>query len=115
MLRAIHIDDEKRGLDALQLLFEHYIPEVRIVANTIDPVQGVNLIEDYKPEIVFLDIDMPFLNGFELVEQLKWVDFNLIFVTAHNQHALKAIKQNALDYLLKPVDHNELRKTINRI
>ncbi|MBK7817424.1 MAG: response regulator [Sphingobacteriaceae bacterium] len=114
MLRAIIIDDEKKGINSLKLLLEKYIKDVKVVAETTDPVEGVKLIEDYRPEIVFLDIQMPNLNGFELLERLTYRNFNLIFTTAHQDFPVKAIKNNALDYLLKPIDHEDLEKAIER-
>jgi two-component system, LytTR family, response regulator len=115
MLRAVIIDDEKKGIRSLELLIKKYITDVKVVAVTTDPEQGVKLIENYRPEIVFLDIQMPNLNGFELLERLTYRDFNLIFTTAHEEFALKAIRNNALDYLLKPIDHEDIEKALERI
>jgi two-component system LytT family response regulator len=86
-----------------------------VVASCNSPGDAIEVIENYKPEIVFLDISMPEMNGFELLEKLEWKNFNLIFTTAHQEYALKALKHNALDYLLKPVYHKELRAAIDRI
>lgn len=114
-LRAILIDDEQKGLDALKILIEKYIVSVKIVAESTKPFEAIELIENYKPEIVFLDINMPEMNGFELLEKLSWKNFNLVFTTAHQEHALKALKVNAFDYLLKPIDHEDLKKAIDKI
>jgi two-component system LytT family response regulator len=114
-LRAIIIDDEETGIATLKLLIEKYIPDVKVVASCNAPKEAIEVIENYKPEIVFLDISMPEMNGFELLEKLEWKNFNLIFTTAHQEYALKALKHNALDYLLKPVYHKELRSAIDRI
>jgi len=114
MLRAIIIDDEKKGINSLRLLLEKYADGVKLVAETTDPVEGITLIEDYRPEIVFLDIRMPNLSGFELLERLTYRDFSLIFTTAHQEFAIKAIKNEALDYLLKPIDHLDLLNAIER-
>jgi two-component system LytT family response regulator len=114
MLRAIIIDDEKKGINSLRLLLEKYVADVKVVAETNDPQEGIKLIEDYRPEIVFLDIRMPNLNGFELLERLTYHDFNLIFTTAHQEFAIQAIKNKALDYLLKPIDHEDLLKAVER-
>jgi two-component system LytT family response regulator len=73
------------------------------------------MIENFKPDIVFLDINMPEMNGFEMLEKLSWKDFNLVFTTAHQEYALKALKNNAVDYLLKPIDHEDLSKAVDRI
>ncbi|MBL7932701.1 MAG: response regulator transcription factor [Bacteroidia bacterium] len=115
MLRAIIIDDEQRGINTLKLLLERYVPEVKVVADSSEPLKGMDLIESYRPEIVFLDINMPEMDGFELLEKLQWKNFNLIFTTAHQEYALKAIKNNAIDYLLKPIDYVDLKAAVARI
>jgi two-component system, LytTR family, response regulator len=115
MLRAVIIDDEVAGLNALQLLIGKYVEQVKVVATTTKAPQGVSLIEDYKPEIVFLDISMPDMNGFTLLKQLEYKNFNLVFTTAHREYAIQAIKHNAVDYLLKPVDVAELQSCIGNI
>jgi two-component system LytT family response regulator len=114
-LRSIIIDDEETGINALRLLIEKHIPDVSVVAECRGPRMAIEVIENYKPEIVFLDISMPEMDGFELLEKLEWKNFNLIFTTAHQEYALKALKHNAFDYLLKPVYHKELRLAIDRI
>lgn len=115
LLRSIIIDDEETGIETLKLLIAKHISELKVVAQSTSASEGIDMILNYKPEIVFLDISMPEMNGFELLEKLAWKDFNLIFTTAHQQHGLKAIKHSALDYLLKPVDHRDLRAAINRV
>ncbi|CAN5745666.1 LytTR family DNA-binding domain-containing protein [soil metagenome] len=115
MLRAVIIDDERSGINALQLLIERNSEQVKIVANATNATQGISIIEDYRPEIVFLDISMPGMNGFDLLKQLKYTDFNLVFTTAHEEYAIQAIKSNAFDYLLKPLDAQEIKNCIARI
>ena len=114
-LRSIIIDDEDTGITALKILIGKYIPEVKVVAECNRSRDAFEVIENYKPEIVFLDISMPEMDGFELLEQLEWRNFSLIFTTAHQEYALKALKHNAFDYLLKPVYHKELRLAIDRV
>lgn len=114
-LRAVLVDDEPRGLNALKLLVERYCPEIRIVATCLSPLQALEEINTYRPEIVFLDINMPEMNGFDLLNQLEWSNFHLIFTTAHQEFALKALKSNALDYLLKPIDWKELNQAVARV
>jgi two-component system LytT family response regulator len=114
-LRSIIIDDEETGITALKLVIEKHIQDVKVVASCNKPGEAIELIENYKPEIIFLDISMPEMDGFELLEKLEWKNFNLIFTTAHQEYALKALKLNALDYLLKPVCHKELRSAIDRV
>ncbi|MGZ3883838.1 MAG: LytR/AlgR family response regulator transcription factor [Bacteroidia bacterium] len=115
MLRAIIIDDEEDGINAIRLLTQQFVPDVKIVNSSTESSAGIELIDNYRPEVVFLDINMPFLNGFELLEKLTYRDFSLVFVTAHEEYALKAIKENAIDYLLKPIDPQELIEAIDKI
>ncbi len=115
LLRAVIIDDEQKGINTLKILIEKYIENVKVVAECTKASDGIITIENYKPEIVFLDINMPEMTGFELLEKLSWKNFNLVFTTAHQEHALKALKINAIDYLLKPIDYKELQFAVNKI
>jgi len=115
MLKAIIIDDELKGRIALKQKLQDYCPEVLLCGEAANGEEGLLLIEKNHPEIVFLDIEMPMMNGFEMLQHLKNKDFHLIFTTAYDQYAIKAIKYAAFDYLLKPVDIEELRSTIKRI
>jgi len=114
MLRALIIDDEQKGINSLKLLIDKFIKDVKVVGEATEALKGIELIEDFKPEIVFLDIKMPHLNGFELLQRLNFKDFSLIFTTAHNEFGVQAIKNNALDYLLKPIDAEDLEIAINK-
>src|SRR5688500_4469180 len=115
MLRSVIIDDEQKGIDSLKMLIELFIPELKVVAETTRPELSLELIENYMPEIVFLDINMPDMNGFQVLEKLQWREFHLVFTTAHQEYGLKALKNNAFDYLLKPIDHEELQETVRKI
>jgi len=108
MIKAILIDDEVHCLDTLNMLIADYCPEVEVIEQCVSAKKGLLAIENYKPEIVFLDIEMPLMNGFELLEQFKEIPFSVIFTTSYDQYAIKAIRFSALDYLLKPVDPKEL-------
>jgi two-component system LytT family response regulator len=114
MLRIIIIDDEPLGLNTLKVMIERLEMEVLIVATASDPEKGVALIESYHPDLVFLDVKMPKMNGFELLEKLNYRDFKLVFTTAHKEYAIQAIKFEAYDYLLKPIDGNELQSCITK-
>lgn len=114
-LRAIIVDDELTGINSLYLSIIKHCPDVKSVAETKSPLAAIDLIENYMPEIVFLDINMPEMNGFELLNKLKWKNFNLIFTTAHQEFALRALKANAIDYLLKPIDPEELKSSIRKV
>jgi len=115
MLRAIIIDDELMGINTLKILLEKNTQDIKIVATTTEPEKRISLINDYKPEIVFLDISMPKMTGFELLEKVDYKDFKLVFTTAYQQHAIKAIKNGAYDYLLKPIDMDELKQCVDKI
>ena len=115
MLSAIIIDDERKGRIALREKLKNYCPEIKLAGEAEDGIEGLELIEKLNPEIVFLDIEMPRMGGFEMLQKLPEKDFHLIFITAHDHYAIKAIKYAAFDYLLKPVDIEELRSTIKRI
>ena len=111
---AIIIDDEAMGAERLQLLLEKYCPEISILAVCLKPEQGIEMIRQKKPGIVFLDIEMPRISGFNLLEQVKDENFACIFTTAYDQYAINAIKHNALDYLLKPIDIPDLKSAVNK-
>lgn len=96
-------------------MLSKFVPDVNIVATTMDALQGVELINNYRPDLVFLDINMPVLNGFDLLDRLQFTGFQLIFSTAYREYALKALKLEACDYLLKPVDLNELQQAVARV
>ncbi len=115
MIRALIIDDEEHGIKSLELLLAKFCPDIKVVASSSNPHQSIELINDYQPEIVFLDIYMPELNGFDLLEQLSFRDFHLIFTTAYREYALKALKANAFDYLLKPIDYEELQRAVEKV
>lgn len=114
-LTAIIIDDEQNGIDGLAILIRKHIPDLRIIAECTVAKDAIALIENYKPDIIFLDIHMPGMNGFELLEKLGRKNFDLIFTTAHDEYALRAIKANAIDYLLKPIDYTDLELAISKV
>jgi two-component system LytT family response regulator len=114
MLQILLVDDEKDALEALEWKLNNYIDNVN-VSTCNSPLKAVELINTTKPDVVFLDIQMPEMDGFSLIEALKFRDFNLIFTTAHDEFALKAIKVSAIDYLLKPVDKDELLAAMKKI
>lgn len=115
MITAIIIDDEAKGRLALQQKLEAYCPEVKILAEAKDGEEAIMLIEIHKPQLIFLDIEMPRMTGFEMLTSLKEKKFHIIFTTAYDQYAIKAIRYAALDYLLKPVDVEELKQAVARV
>jgi len=115
MIKVIIIDDERHAQESLELLLLRYFPgRFEILAKCSSVDEGVVQINQTKPDLVFLDVQMPLKNGFALFEQLKVVDFEVIFTTAHESYALQAIKFSAFGYLLKPIDPEELQATIAR-
>lgn len=112
-MKVILIDDEKHALITLAHLLEQ-IEGVEILATIQDSTQAREIIEKEQPDLVFLDVEMPKMNGFELLEQFNQLDFKVIFTTAYDQYAIKALKMNAFDYLLKPIDLEDLENSIRK-
>lgn len=114
MIKGIIIDDEQNNITNLQRLLEKYCPEVTIVGTSSDANEGITLIKNNKPDLLFLDIQMPKKDGFQLLQELNLYDFEVIFVTAYSQYGIQAIKFSAIDYLLKPIDFEELTKAVTK-
>jgi two-component system, LytTR family, response regulator len=112
MLNAVIIDDEVKGREVLNELVLEHCPQVSIVGMADSAVTGVELIKNLKPNLVFLDIEMPFGNGFDLLEKVEENNFDVIFTTAYDHYAVKAIKFSALDYLLKPISAEDLKEAV---
>jgi len=113
-MKAILIDDEKHNIDNLWELLNGYCPQVDKAGTAINADEGKRLIMQIQPDLVFLDIQMPQKSGFDLLKELSTYDFEVIFVTAHDQYAIQAMRFAAVDYLLKPIDINELQSAIDR-
>ncbi len=114
MINAIAIDDEGHCLETLSLLLQEYCPEVNLVALCKSASLGFEAIRQHQPELVFLDIEMPNMNGFRMLEQLGECNFAVVFTTSYDQYAIRAIRYSALDYLLKPVDPKELQAAVKK-
>jgi two-component system LytT family response regulator len=114
MLNALIVDDEAFGLEALQILLRKYCPDITVVAEASSADEAEKKILELRPDLIFLDIEMPFANGFELLQRFKDIFFDVIFTTAYDQYAIKAFKHNAIDYLLKPVDPEELISAVKK-
>ncbi len=114
-IKSIIIDDEQHSLYTTELLINKNCKDIEIVGLTDSPENGIELIESIKPDLVFLDIAMPGMNGFELLTQLSYKAFEIIFTTAYNAYAIKAFKVNAIDYLLKPIEKNELIDAVKKV
>lgn len=115
ILNAILIDDEKNSRESLRKKLQAHCADVNIVAECVNGLEGIAAIERYQPDVVFLDIEMPHMNGFTMLQQLPEKKFGLIFTTAYNQYAINAIRHSAIDYLVKPVEVNELITAVKRI
>jgi two-component system LytT family response regulator len=111
---SVIIDDEPGNIVTLSEMLKEYCPEINIRGSANNPVEGYELIRKENPDIVFLDIEMPFGNAFELLDKLSPVHFEVIFITAFNDYAVKAIKYAALDYILKPVNIGELKQAVHK-
>lgn len=115
MIQAIIVDDEKHCIDTLSILLKEYCSDVNVVETCRSAKQALEVINKLSPDLVFLDIEMPMMNGFEMLEQFSKIPFAVIFTTSYDQYAIKAIHFSALDYLLKPIDSNELRNAIKKV
>ncbi|MBD0375648.1 MAG: response regulator transcription factor [Flavisolibacter sp.] len=115
MIKAILVDDEVHCLDTLSILLEKYCPQVHVLEKCRSAEEALKAIETLNPSLVFLDIEMPAMNGFEMLEQFAQVPFAVIFTTSYDQYAIKAIHISALDYLLKPIDPKELVTAVQKI
>ena len=102
MHKAIIIDDEAKGRLAIREKLREYCPQVQVIAEAANGREGIASIEQYHPDIIFLDIEMPGMNGFEMLNNLPYKNFHIIFTTAYNQYAIKAIKYSAFQHLRKP-------------
>ncbi|WPP49471.1 LytR/AlgR family response regulator transcription factor [Catalinimonas niigatensis] len=115
MIRALIIDDETDAREVLRMAIEKYCPEVSLMGVYESPEQGLKAIQEQQPDLVFLDVQMPQMSGFDLLQQASPLSFEVIFVTAHDQYAIKAIRFSALDYLLKPVDVDDLMHAVSKV
>ncbi len=115
MIKAILIDDERNSLEMLEWLLKTYCPEVHILAMCQSGEEGIQAIRQFSPQVVFMDIEMPKMNGFEMLEQIKDIRFEIVFTTAYDTFAVKAFRYAALNYLLKPIDADDLKATVNRL
>jgi len=115
VIKAIIIDDERHSCDALKILLSKCCPSVQVVAICYSGMEALKNIKELHPDLIFLDIEMPNMNGFQMLEQILKIDFEIIFTTSYDQYAITAFKFSALDYLLKPVDREELEKAIQKV
>jgi len=115
MIRAVIIDDEKDSIDTLKWKLENYCPDVSVISSFEKPADGVSYLKKNPVDLLFLDIEMPMLTGFDVLEELgRDISFDIIFITAYDNFGIQAVKFSALDYLLKPVQNKELKEAIDK-
>jgi two-component system, LytTR family, response regulator len=114
-LKAILVDDELSSLQNLQSKLLEFCPDVEVVATAQKPEDAILLIRQHKPDVIFLDIEMPRMNGFRMLDELGELDFEIIFTTAYNHYAVDAIRISAFDYLMKPVAIKDLQNAVERM
>lgn len=114
-LQAIIVDDEANAREMLIDLVQEFCPEVEVAAEAVDVAEAIECVGKYTPDLVFLDIMMPGRSGFDFLEQFEKRSFSVIFVTAFHQHALRAFKASAVDYILKPIDPQDLRNAVDKV
>ncbi|MDG5491217.1 LytTR family DNA-binding domain-containing protein [Psychroserpens sp. SPM9] len=115
MIKAIIVDDELNAIKNLKWEIENFGKDIEVCDTFTNPVEAISAINYLKPDCVFLDIEMPEMDGFQLLSQLSFKDFDLIITTAYDNYAIKAFKAHAIDYLLKPIDSDDLLETISRV
>jgi two-component system LytT family response regulator len=115
MLKAIIVDDEAKARRILENFLLEYCPQIQILAMAEDVPQAVKAIQKFNPDVVFLDIEMPGYNGFQLLEFFEEIDFEIIFTTAYSEFALRAFQVSAIDYLLKPIQIDQLTKAVQKL
>lgn len=114
-MNVILIDDEEDGRIVLKSLLAKYHPKMNIVAQAANGIEGAEQIKKHQPDVIFLDVNMPHCDGFEMLNKLDNIDFEIVFTTAYNEYAIKAFKYSAFDFLLKPVVLDELNATVFRL
>ena len=115
MIRCVIVEDEEMARKVLKSLLAQYCQDVMVCAEADDIVSGKNMIETFHPDLVFLDIEMPGGSGFKLLTSIEDKDFEVVFITAYEQFAIKAIRHDALDYILKPIDPKELVAAVEKV
>jgi len=115
MLEAIIVDDEEKALQSLKWELTNFSKEIAVVASFTDPYEALEYLDRNRPDCLFLDIEMPTMDGFQFIQKLQNKEVAVVITTAYNQYAIKALKNEAIDYLLKPIDSDDLKETIVKI
>jgi two-component system LytT family response regulator len=114
-MKAILIDDEPRSIKNLRILLEDHCPQVKVIGECTDERESIAMVSQQKPDVIFLDVEMPHLDGFRVLSAVRSSIRHVIFTTAYAQYAIKAVREQAFDYLLKPIDPEELMRAIKRL
>jgi two-component system LytT family response regulator len=115
MIRAVIVDDEEKAIKSLAWELNQFSNEIVIIASFVDPSAALDYLQENTPDCLFLDIEMPVMDGFQFIQKLQNKELAIIITTAYNQYAIKALKNEAIDYLLKPIDADDLKDTLAKI
>ncbi|MFC0603721.1 LytR/AlgR family response regulator transcription factor [Winogradskyella pulchriflava] len=115
MLKAVIVDDEPKAIQSLIWELSNFSDEIEVSQSFSKPEEALKYLESNTPDCLFLDVQMPTIGGFQFLEQLEQINFAVVITTAYDEYAIKALKHEAIDYLLKPIDSDDLRETINKI
>lgn len=115
MLKAVIVDDEPKAIQSLMWELSNFNKEIEVMASFTNPDEALTYLDANSPDCLFLDVQMPTIGGFQFLEQLKNIDFAVIITTAYDEYAIKALKHEAIDYLLKPIDSDDLKASIEKI
>ncbi|MBO6880336.1 MULTISPECIES: LytTR family DNA-binding domain-containing protein [Winogradskyella] len=115
MLKAVIIDDEPKAIQSLIWELGNFKKEIEVTQSFTNPEEALKYLASHTPDCLFLDVQMPTIGGFQFLEQLEQINFAVVITTAYDEYAIKALKHEAIDYLLKPIDSDDLRETIDKI
>lgn len=115
MFKAVIVDDEPKAIQGLSWELTNFSDDIEIVKTFTNPEEALHFLDDYTPDCLFLDIQMPAMDGFQFLDKIDYKDIAVVFTTAYDEYAIKALKREALDYLLKPIDSDDLSDTIKKI
>ena len=114
-IKAIIVEDEQPARETLEMYLAKYCPEVKVIATAADANQALEVIRKHQADLVFLDVELPFGNAFDLLEKVGNIDFHTVFITAYDHYAIKALNSDAVHYILKPIDIEELIKAVDKV
>jgi two-component system LytT family response regulator len=114
VLKALGVDDEPKAFQGLIWDLSNFSKEIGVVASFSNPDEALKYLDSNTPDCLFLDVQMPTIGGFQFLEQLKEINFAIVITTVHDEYAIKALKHEAIDYLLKPIDSDDLRESITK-